>query len=103
MESVRREGLLDVPHLEPRSDFQPELVVHGIAVALVDPAYGFERLARENRAGLRDGIPNFELEAVVERNRRQLAQQPSVLVDLAPAAVSEAAACLPYHLDRGRN
>src|SRR5207253_7253608 len=103
VEPICREDTVDVAHLVAGADLQPQVVIHRVPVALVHAADGVERFPREERTWLRNAVPNLELQAVIERNGRNLAQHVPFLVDLAPAAVNERAARLSHPLDGGRD
>src|SRR5579884_1663234 len=103
MEPVAGEHAVDVAHLEARAELQPELIVHRVTVRLVDSAHGVERGTSEERAGLRNAVSHLELEGVIERDRRHLAENVPLLVDLAPAAVHERTTAGTECLHRGRH
>ena len=82
---------VDVANAKARAELEPELVVHRVAVCLVEAADRPIGVTGEEGAGLADGVHVLELPPEVEREGRHVANHRPVLVDLSPTAVHKAA------------
>src|SRR5207237_10789232 len=84
VESERGQFTIELTDGESLADLQPEVVVHGVLVASVQPADALEGLTREERRRLGDHVPQLEQLLVVEGSHGYVLQGGASLVDLPP-------------------